>query len=164
LVRFGARDYDAQVGRWTGKDPAGLVVAINLYGYCVSDPLNYVDWSGGVFLPALERLKPCECALRMAMELRNAGPGRIPNGVDKFYHCLFSCWIATECGPIGALCVGVLKEIIDALGPGEASWEDLAADLAGIECAQRSKAGVCKHTCYECCKCKGFTPWVRSSR
>jgi RHS repeat-associated protein len=35
LVRFGARDYDAAVGRWTGKDPVGFNGRDpNLYSYC----------------------------------------------------------------------------------------------------------------------------------
>ncbi|MGQ0800981.1 MAG: RHS repeat-associated core domain-containing protein, partial [Pseudomarimonas sp.] len=46
LVRFGARDYDSVVGRWTTKDPIGFGSGINnLYGY-TSDPINKVDISG----------------------------------------------------------------------------------------------------------------------
>lgn len=47
LVRFGARDYDAQTGRWTAKDP--LLFAggsTNLYGYSLADPVNFVDPDG----------------------------------------------------------------------------------------------------------------------
>lgn len=44
LVRFGARDYDAETGRWTVKDPIGFDGGgTNLYGYVVSDPLNRID-------------------------------------------------------------------------------------------------------------------------
>ncbi len=44
LVRFGARDYDPQTGRWTSKDP--LLFAggdTNLYGYVINDPVNLID-------------------------------------------------------------------------------------------------------------------------
>ncbi len=48
LVRFGARDYDPVVGRWTAKDPIGFEgSAANLYLYVGGSPLNYVD-SGGL--------------------------------------------------------------------------------------------------------------------
>ena len=41
LVRFGARDYDAEVGRWTSKDPVRFDGGDNnLYGYVVNDPVN----------------------------------------------------------------------------------------------------------------------------
>lgn len=43
LVRFGARDYDAETGRWTGKDPIGFDGGINLYSFCENDPLNMID-------------------------------------------------------------------------------------------------------------------------
>jgi RHS repeat-associated protein len=47
LVRFGARDYDPHVGRWTGKDPTGFNGGgANLYGYSFVDPVNYIDMNG----------------------------------------------------------------------------------------------------------------------
>ena len=46
LVRFGRRDYDPVVGRWTSKDPIGFAGGLNLYGYVVQDPVNGVDPSG----------------------------------------------------------------------------------------------------------------------
>lgn len=46
LVRFGARDYDPTVGRWTSKDPSLFSGGENLYAYCVGDPINLVDRDG----------------------------------------------------------------------------------------------------------------------
>jgi RHS repeat-associated protein len=47
LVRFGARDYDAETGRWTAKDPMRFRGGqANLYSYVQSDPLNHTDASG----------------------------------------------------------------------------------------------------------------------
>jgi RHS repeat-associated protein len=44
LTRFGVRDYDAEVGRWTNKDPIGFNGGdSNLYGYVLQDPVNLVD-------------------------------------------------------------------------------------------------------------------------
>ena len=47
LVRFGARDYDAETGRWTAKDPILFGGgSTNLYGYTVGDPVNLIDPNG----------------------------------------------------------------------------------------------------------------------
>jgi RHS repeat-associated protein len=47
LIRFGARDYDPRLGRWTAKDPilwdGGQA---NLYEYAHSSPIEHVDLTG----------------------------------------------------------------------------------------------------------------------
>ena len=44
LTHFGAREYDAELGRWTSPDPIGFSGGDpNLYGYVVQDPVNLAD-------------------------------------------------------------------------------------------------------------------------
>jgi RHS repeat-associated protein len=53
LVRFGFRDYDADVGRWTAKDPIFFEGGdTDLYGYVLNDPVNLID-PKGLFLKAV---------------------------------------------------------------------------------------------------------------
>jgi RHS repeat-associated protein len=47
FVRFGFRDYDPDIGRWTAKDPIFFGGrGVNLYGYVADNPVRYVDSSG----------------------------------------------------------------------------------------------------------------------
>ena len=47
LTRFGARDYDPEVGRWTAKDPIGFGGgSAGLFEYSANDPVNFADYSG----------------------------------------------------------------------------------------------------------------------
>jgi RHS repeat-associated protein len=49
LVRFGARDYDPETGRWTTKDPIGFNGGeTGLYIYAGNDPINLADPSGRI--------------------------------------------------------------------------------------------------------------------
>jgi len=49
LVRFGARDYDPETGRFTTPDPLRFGGgSTNLYGYALADPVNLADPSGQI--------------------------------------------------------------------------------------------------------------------
>ncbi|MGH8549080.1 MAG: RHS repeat-associated core domain-containing protein, partial [Methylococcales bacterium] len=44
LTRFGARDYDAETGRWTAKDPIGFLGGdANQYAYVGDNPVSFID-------------------------------------------------------------------------------------------------------------------------
>ncbi len=56
LVRFGYRDYDPEVRRWTAKDPIFFGGGdTDLYGYVLNDPINMIDPTGefGVLITIL---------------------------------------------------------------------------------------------------------------
>jgi RHS repeat-associated protein len=46
LVRFGAREYDAGIGRWLARDPIGFAGGWNHYGYAGGDPVGQLDPDG----------------------------------------------------------------------------------------------------------------------
>ena len=57
LVRFGARDFDPSIGRWTAKDPIGFVGGqTDLYVYVSDDPSNQADPTGLICPECLKQL------------------------------------------------------------------------------------------------------------
>ena len=51
LIKFGYRDYDPDVGRWTAKDPIFFAGSdTDLYGYVLNDPINFFDPWGLVWV------------------------------------------------------------------------------------------------------------------
>jgi RHS repeat-associated protein len=46
LYYYRARTYDPDVGRFTGKDPAGMADGTSLYAYVGNNPVNFGDPSG----------------------------------------------------------------------------------------------------------------------
>ena len=60
LVRFGARDYDAETGRWTARDPLLFHSgSTNLYAYAGNDPVNRVDVDGLIDDPCDKDPRDC---------------------------------------------------------------------------------------------------------
>jgi RHS repeat-associated protein len=54
LIRFGLRDYDSYIGRWTAKDPIRFAGNdTNLYSYVLDDPVNLRDPTGQTSLGEL---------------------------------------------------------------------------------------------------------------
>jgi len=66
LTRFGARDYDAETGRWTVKDPIRFAGGDpNLYRYVSNNPVNRSDQSG--LSPVVDSYPTSEDAAEAAM-------------------------------------------------------------------------------------------------
>jgi RHS repeat-associated protein len=79
LVRFGSRDYDASVGRWTAKDPLHFGGGdTSLYQYVGSDPVNFTD------------------PLGLYVEICHKATTDIP-GLGVFHHY----WVATDRMEVG---------------------------------------------------------------
>ncbi|MCK4729630.1 MAG: RHS repeat-associated core domain-containing protein, partial [Desulfobacterales bacterium] len=58
LVRFGFRDYDPDIGRWTAKDPIFFAGGdTDLYGYCLNNPINLIDPLGLEFSDILPGIR-----------------------------------------------------------------------------------------------------------
>ncbi|NDV24979.1 RHS repeat-associated core domain-containing protein, partial [Desulfovibrio sp. JC022] len=47
LIHFGYREYDPVIGRFISPDPLGYAGGdVDVYGYCLDDPINFVDRKG----------------------------------------------------------------------------------------------------------------------
>ena len=50
LQHVGARWYQPNIGRFVQRDPIGFLGGLNLYGYCIDNPLSAIDPSGLTFV------------------------------------------------------------------------------------------------------------------
>jgi RHS repeat-associated protein len=74
LVKFGARDYDPQVGRWTNKDPILFAGSINIYAYVGGSPISRLDPDG---LTAIA-FDPTTGTLSVDPEIEGRSPYNMP--------------------------------------------------------------------------------------
>jgi RHS repeat-associated protein len=102
LTRFGARDYDPRLGRWTAKDPSGFAGGNpNLYSFAEGDPLNSLDVEGF----SSER----EDDLRDAADF---GAGFVP-GLSTWLDAVVA---STGYNPITGECVGAAGRVLSIAG------------------------------------------------
>jgi len=98
LTRFGARDYDAQTGRWTARDPVAFGGGqANLYIYVGNDPVNLVDWSG----TNAGKLQPILTSLLISMVVSSVSSGAA--NVYSTSGSFSDFWIGLKYGWMGAL-------------------------------------------------------------
>ncbi|MEJ8293000.1 RHS repeat-associated core domain-containing protein [Delftia tsuruhatensis] len=126
LTRFGARDYDAETGRWTAKDPILFGGGdTNLYGYVLQDSVNLIDSDG--MLP-----KPKKPNFTPRGNKKPPPDHRVPNGARERNrghfqgeeHSLKEKGNRQQRGSRGA--GNALPEILEWLVPWWALPEDLA--------------------------------------
>ena len=60
--------------------------------------------------------------------------------LDKNRHCTVSCMLSLRCNSNEVMIVGILKEIKDVFGPGNAERADLIADKYGIDLVRHDRA------------------------
>ena len=69
---------------------------------------------------------------------------------DKNRHCTVSCMLGLRCNLNEVMLVGILKEIKDVFGPGNAERADLIADKYGIDLVKYKRASI-DSECLEQC-------------
>ena len=137
LVRFGARDYDPAIGRFTAKDPIDFAGGdTNLYAYTMNDPVNWIDPLG---LDYTKDGLTYSDAGNVIGEFGLQPPAPFMDPID---------WVAgfggaSVCGRIGS---GAVKGAVSAGARTEAAnlAEQLALKEAGAGAGERIMPGAIK--------------------
>jgi RHS repeat-associated protein len=119
LIRFGARDYDPSVGRWTCKDAAGLAgMDLGEYTYALASPLNYRDVTGAdsepIAVPQEGVLDYVEYSVSVHNAVRDEAARRTDwrssRERDDFMHSVAACLITRKYGAAAGWLAAVLQE------------------------------------------------------
>jgi RHS repeat-associated protein len=156
LVRFGARDYDPDTGRFVGKDPLLFGGGdTNLYGYVANDPINWTDPTGlarGDWWDPRTYVYPVVEAGQGATDFaRNYSNMRTANtiGADKYFHCMANCQ-STQRGPGGyGAAVGISegREYFDQYIKGDSANACNADRAANAQGRSGAGGGACSQVC-----------------
>ncbi|MFZ5698073.1 MAG: RHS repeat-associated core domain-containing protein, partial [Pseudomonadota bacterium] len=109
LTRFGARDYDAETGRWTAKDPILFDGSgTNVYAYVANDPVNFIDPEGLAIINADDSLNQSivDAAAGLGDALLLGTGGALRDMADLNNSGVDECSDAYRYGSYGALAAG----------------------------------------------------------
>lgn len=128
LMRFGVRDYTAEVGRWTAKDPIlFLGRSMNLYGYVNNDPINLLDVSGFRVGDWWDLPANFDRARQIANEELAKRPSGHNNAEDAMRHAEWSRRMVEEINDFTAWVAGTGHEL-DGVFRGQ-PWGEAFMDL-----------------------------------
>ena len=71
-------------------------------------------------------------------------------GNDKNMHCSTSCMLTLRCHSSSVITLGYMKELQDIFTPGDADWNDIKADMVGINMVLHKRSDSDKE-CFEQC-------------
>jgi RHS repeat-associated protein len=160
LVRFGARNFEAEIGRWTSKDPIRFRGGVNLYAYSNDDPVNYrdprgLDAGGGtcgedMSCPDQEAIDP-ECGVTMSCEGEPDGGAELDAAeMAAVMSALFGVLpFLTGCGNEDASCPDVLNPPNDSVYPPHPGGCQLGYD----RCILSSEKTCCEAELRKCRNC-----------
>ncbi len=153
LIRFGARDYDAYVGRWTAKEPMGFDGSdLNFYCYGKNNPLNMFDLYGlSVIDITYYRVMQIFVKNWYYVQLADLYAQRNKawdkyGETDKYFHCMANCQSA-KLGPKGieaAKEISEFREWTDELRGKKGCDEDEIANEWGRNCPENE---TCENRC-----------------
>jgi uncharacterized protein RhaS with RHS repeats len=131
LTRFGARDYDAETGRWTAKDPILFAGGdANLYGYVLQDPVNFYDKNGAQ-------------AVGTEYDYINEGPSSLPEfDTEAWMQCLSDDMLFSYVAPLSILPAVNLKTPYDLRQQGSSAWTSIDRRFPGLPGANVNRGVV----------------------
>jgi len=154
LLRFGARDYDAETGRWTSKDPILFNGGdTNLYGYVLADPVNFIDPSGLIGMVGSDEADAgfglIDSTFNFGKNFLNMTTAGVIGG-DRYFHCMANCQTASNSrsGASFANIFSNARENYQESGAGQCSVDsaaDQAANRHGRDTG--SSGGNCRRSC-----------------
>ena len=151
LYYYRARYYDANVGRFTGEDPAGLADGPNRYTYVRNKPADRIDPTGRLtkaerkYCRDFRNFQACTTGVMCMLEaeLDYGHSDNDPQNASK--HCWWACCIAKQSGAAAAYDITTAHEA----GPGDRCEKqmDKANNAAGIAFGRANPDTSCRVLC-----------------
>jgi RHS repeat-associated protein len=150
LVRFGARDYLPEVGRWISKDPVRFRGGLNLFAYANNNAVNFIDSDGKDPLMLASGAAAIffwsGFCLRTAYEQAEAAYGSDDNGGSSKRHCYANC-LASRC-TMNQHMSQALGFAYEVMGDFQGDWkQDLIDNYRGSQYAFDTPWKSCTEAC-----------------